>query len=42
LVVGRRDDFDSDVWREIVADHQDLEIMTYDDLIDGVVVQFYK
>lgn len=42
LVVGRRDDFDSDVWREIVADYQDLEIMTYDDLIDGVVAQFYK
>ncbi len=42
LVVGRRIDFDSDVWREIMADYNDLEIMTFDDLIDGVVVQFYK
>lgn len=42
LVAGRRNDFDSDVWREIVADYRDLEIMTFDDLIDGVVVQFYK
>lgn len=42
LVVGRRNDFDSDVWREIMADHQYLEIITFDDLIDGVVVQFYK
>lgn len=42
LVVGRRSDFDSDIWREIVADYRDLDIMTFDDLIDGVVVQFYK
>lgn len=42
LVVGRRNDFDSDIWREILADYRDLEIITYDDLIDGVVVQFYK
>ncbi len=42
LVVGRRTDFDSDIWREIMADYRDLEIMTYDDLIDGVVAQFYK
>jgi Domain of unknown function (DUF4263) len=42
LVVGRRNDFDSDVWREILSDYKDLEIMTFDDLIDGVVVQFYK
>ncbi|MDT4873122.1 hypothetical protein FQZ97_1083490 [compost metagenome] len=42
LVVGRRGDFDSDVWREIMSDHRDLEILTFDDLIDGVVVQFYK
>lgn len=42
LVVGRRSDFDSDVWREIMSDHRDLEIITFDDLIDGVVVQFYK
>ncbi len=42
LVVGRRADFEPQVWREIQADHQDLEILTFDDLIDGVVVQFYK
>jgi hypothetical protein len=42
LVVGRRSDFDSDVWREIMSDYRDLEILTFDDLIDGVVVQFYK
>lgn len=42
LVVGRRHDFDSDVWREIVSDYRDLEILTFDDLIDGVAVQFYK
>ncbi|QDX98973.1 DUF4263 domain-containing protein [Pectobacterium carotovorum subsp. carotovorum] len=42
LVVGRRHDFDSDVWREIVGDYKNLEILTFDDLIDGVVVQFYK
>lgn len=42
LVVGRRSDFNSDVWREIVSDYKDLEIITYDDLIDGVVAQFYR
>lgn len=42
LVVGRRSDFPVDEWREIVADHRDLEIMTFDDLIDGVVAQFYR
>lgn len=42
LVVGRRHDFYSDVWREIVSDYRDLEIITFDDLVDGVVVQFYK
>lgn len=42
LVVGRRNDFDSDVWREIISDYKDIEILTFDDLIDGVVVQFYK
>lgn len=42
LVVGRRNDFDSDIWREIISDYKDIEILTFDDLIDGVVVQFYK
>jgi hypothetical protein len=42
LVVGRRSDFNSDEWREIKAEYQNLEIMSYDDLVDGVVAQFYK
>ncbi|GBE38682.1 hypothetical protein BMS3Bbin08_01290 [bacterium BMS3Bbin08] len=42
LVIGRRSDFDSDEWREIKADYNNLEIMSYDDLVDGVVAQFYK
>jgi len=42
LVVGRRHDFDSDAWREIMCDYKDLDILTFDDLIDGVAVQFYK
>jgi hypothetical protein len=42
LIVARRWDFNTREWREIAADHQDLIILTYDDLIDGVVVQFYK
>lgn len=41
LVVGRRFDFDTDVWHEIKSDYKDLEIITYDDLIDGVITQFY-
>lgn len=42
LVVGRRVDFKADVWREIQADFRDLEIITFDDLIDGVKAQFYQ
>lgn len=42
LVVGRRHDFDSDVWREIMHDFNSLEIITFDDLVDGVVAQFYR
>jgi hypothetical protein len=41
LVIGRRWQFDSDTWREIITDYQDLDIITYDDLIDGVVAQLY-
>lgn len=41
LVVGRRSDFKTDEWREIINDYRDIEIMTFDDLIDGVVAQFY-
>lgn len=42
LIVGRRYNFESEVWREIVADYRNIEIMNFDDLVDGVVVQFYK
>jgi hypothetical protein len=41
LVIGRRWEFDSDTWREIISDHDNLEILTYDDLVDGVVAQLY-
>lgn len=41
LVVGRRADLKTDEWREIINDYRDVEIMTFDDLIDGVVAQFY-
>ncbi len=42
LVIGRRWDFKSSDWKEIIADFRDIEIMTYDDLVDGVVAQFYR
>jgi hypothetical protein len=42
LVVGRRWDFDNDEWKEIISDYIDVEIMNYDELIDGVTAQFYK
>jgi hypothetical protein len=41
LVVGRRWQFNNSEWRAIAADFSDLIIHTYDDLIDGVVMQFY-
>jgi hypothetical protein len=41
LVVGRRWHFNNSEWHAIAADYQDLTIMTYDDMIDGVVAQFY-
>lgn len=41
VVVGRRWEFSSATWKEIIDDYKDVEIMTYDDLIDGVVAQFY-
>ncbi len=42
LVVGRRWELNSEEWRSIAADFHDLVILTYDDLIDGVVTQFYN
>lgn len=41
LVVGRRADFAPEQWRSIAADYQDIELLNYDDLVDGVKVQFY-
>lgn len=41
LVIGRRWQLETDAWKEIQSDHQDLEILTYDDLVDGVVAQLY-
>jgi hypothetical protein len=42
LVIGRRFDFKHEEWREIISEFNNLEIMTYDDLTDGVSAQFYK
>ena len=42
LIIGRRSDFNSDAWIEIKNDYKDLEIYTYDDLIDTVRSQFYS
>ena len=41
LVIGRRWDFKNADWKEIISDYKDIEIMTYEDLVDGVVAQFY-
>jgi hypothetical protein len=41
LVVGRRWQFESTEWKEIVADFKDVELVTYDDIIDGVSAQLY-
>jgi hypothetical protein len=41
LVVGRRADFEPELWRSIAADYKDIELLNFDDLVDGVKVQFY-
>jgi hypothetical protein len=41
LIIGRRWHFNKNDWRSIASDFSNLVIHTYDDLIDGVVVQFY-
>ena len=41
LVVGRRWDFSHEIWKELQEDYRDIEIVTYDDLLDTVVAQFY-
>lgn len=42
LVAGRRSDFERCEFREIQADFRNIELITFDDLIDGVVSQFYR
>lgn len=42
LVIGRRWNFENAEWRTLAADFAELTIHTYDDLIDGVVMQFYN
>lgn len=41
LVVGRRFDFEGEVWRSIASDFANLEIVTFDDLVDTVTAQYY-
>lgn len=41
LILGRRWDFSVEIWKEIQADYTDVTLMTYDDLVDGVIAQFY-
>ena len=42
LVVGRRYDLESDSWRAVASDFPNLRVISYDDLVDGVVAQFYS
>lgn len=42
LIMGRRWDFDNEEWKEIVSEYNDVEIMNYDELVDGVTAQFYN
>jgi hypothetical protein len=39
--MGRRWDFNNDEWKEIISEYSDVEIINYDELIDGVTAQFY-
>lgn len=41
LIMGRRWNFDNDEWKEIISEYNDVEIMNYDELIDGITTQFY-
>lgn len=40
--MGRRWEFENDVWRSIQNEFQDLTILTFDDLIDGVAALLYQ
>ena len=41
LIIGRRTDFNRKEWKEIVADYDNFDVITFDDLVDKVVAQFY-
>jgi len=41
LVVGRRFDFNGDDWRRILSAERDIEIVTFDDVVDTVTAQYY-
>jgi len=42
LVMGRRWDFESEEWKKIVSDYKSVEIVNYDELVDGLKAQFYN
>jgi len=42
LIAGARSDLKRDERRHIESDHRDLRILSYEDLVDGVVAQFYQ
>jgi hypothetical protein len=42
LIAGTRSDMKSDEWKGIESDYRDLRILNYNDLVDGVVAQFYR
>lgn len=42
IVIGRRKNFNIEETRTLLSDHNNLRVMSYDDLIDGVVAQLYK
>lgn len=41
LVIGRRSEFDIDIWYDIKSEYSNLEIVNYDDLVDTVISQLY-
>lgn len=41
LIMGRRHNFQDEVWRDLLARQKDIDIYTYDDLIDCATAQFY-
>lgn len=42
LIMGRRWQFESKVWRSVASEFPDLTILTYDDLLDNVTAQLYQ